>query len=196
MIKTYFNKQAEVWDEMFTETDLNKLKEVSDFMYDIAPGSTVLDVGTGTGRFVPFILDKIGNKGRLICIDLAEEMLNKCKAKSFKGTIDYICADISCSNLPGSAFNAVICYSSFPHFQDKEKALKEIHRILKDNGTLFICHSSGREFINKIHSEIPEVHNDLLPTKTEINTMLHKAGFREIIIIDNEEKYMVKGKKS
>jgi ubiquinone/menaquinone biosynthesis C-methylase UbiE len=195
MIKEFFNRQAAVWDEMFTENDINKLKEISSFI-TIAPGAIVLDVGTGTGIFVPFILEKIGKEGRLVCMDIAEEMLKKCMAKKFKGNIEYLCEDISCSSLPDSHFNAVICYSSFPHFQNKNKALGEVYRILKEAGTLFICHSSGRDFINKIHSEIPEVHHDLLPSETKMKNMLKKAGFTDSIIVSTRDTYLVKGKKA
>jgi ubiquinone/menaquinone biosynthesis C-methylase UbiE len=194
IIKIYFNEKAPVWDEMFTESNENKLHEMA-ALVDIKTGSTVLDVGTGTGRFVPFIIRKIGDNGRLVCLDLAEEMLKKCQSKGFKGNIEYICGDITCSHLPDHKFDAVICYSSFPHFQDKLKALKEIHRVLKTEGRLFICHTSSRHFINEIHSQIPEVHNDLIPEKDEMQQLLKNAGFFNNNFLDTQERYMVSAEK-
>ena len=85
MTKTFFNSRAGHWDEMVAEKDANKLKTMAERL-DIKPGSSVLDVGTGTGVFVPYILESIGEKGRLVCLDFAEEMLEKAKAKDSRET--------------------------------------------------------------------------------------------------------------
>lgn len=193
LIKTYFNEKAVIWDETIAEKDIAKLEEISDWL-DIEPGSTVLDVGTGTGVFVPFILRRIGRNGRLVCLDLAKEMLKRCQAKDFEGDIEYICADITNSHLKDQTFTAVICYSSFPHFQDKPKALSEINRVLKKEGRLFICHSSSRNTINEIHSQITEVRNDRIPDEDEIRKLLVTAGFTELYIYDGPDRYLLSAK--
>ena len=153
MIQSYFNSKAEIWDEAIAEKDLERLANMAARLA-IQMDSTVLDVGTGTGVFIPFLLEKIGSKGKLFCLDFAEEMLKKARAKNFKGNIRFICADIMNNNLEGSFFDALVCYSSFPHFQDKLAALKEMYRLLKSGGRLFILHTSSREAINKIHKQI------------------------------------------
>ena len=189
MIKTYFNEKAAAWDETVAEKDLIKLEDMARRL-DIEPGSTVLDVGTGTGVFVPFILSKLGTNGRLVCLDFAEEMLKRAQAKGFPGNIEYICADIADSRLDDETFDAVVCYSSFPHFQDKPGALSEINRILKKCGRLFICHTSSRPAINEIHQQIPEVHKDLIPDEAKMRQMLSATGFAEISIWDDSDKYL------
>ena len=194
MIKAYFNEKAAIWDEMIVENDVRKLKEMA-LLLDIKLGSSVLDVGTGTGVFVPFILKRIGRNGRLVCLDLAEEMLKRAQAKDFGGNIEYICGDIINSQLANQTFDAVICYSSFPHFQDKPKALSEINRVLKIGGKLFICHTSSRHVINKIHRQIPEVYNDHIPEADEMRKLISTAGFTEIYICDSDDKYLARAKK-
>ena len=195
MTKAYFNEKAKVWDETIAERDVTKLENMARRL-DIEPGSTVLDVGTGTGVFVPFILSRIGEKGRLVCLDFAEEMLNRARAKGFPGNIEYICADITNSRLNDETFDTVVCYSSFPHFQDKPKALREINRVLKKGGRLFICHTSSRTTINQIHRQIPEVHNDLIPEENELRELLSSAGFGEISIRDEEDNYLASARKA
>jgi demethylmenaquinone methyltransferase/2-methoxy-6-polyprenyl-1,4-benzoquinol methylase len=85
--------------------------------------------------------------------------------------------------------DAVVCYSSLPHFPDKLKAMREIKHILKKGGRVFICHSSGREHINSIHRQIPTVQNDLLPDAIEMMAMLTTAGFTEIKVEDKADSY-------
>jgi len=155
----------------------------------------VLDVGTGTGVFVPFLLKKIGREGNLVCIDFAENMLKEARLKGFSGNIKYLCADIKDSGLPDETFDAVVCYSVFPHLQDKPKAMGEINRVLRKKGRLFICHTSSRRAINEIHRSLPEVHEHLFPENDETRRLLSEAGFEEISISDGEDSYLVSARK-
>jgi ubiquinone/menaquinone biosynthesis C-methylase UbiE len=194
MNRTYFNKKAAIWDENVAEKDREKLEDMAGRLA-IEVGSTVLDVGSGTGVFVPFILKRMGGKGRLVCLDIAEEMLKRFKAKGLKGNIEYICEDIINTCFDDETFDTVICYSSFPHFRDKPLALSEIHRLLKQSGRLFICHTSNRATINEIHRQIPEVKNDLIPDEAGMKQLLSSAGFVEISIYDNHDNYLASGRK-
>jgi len=162
----------------------------------IKPGSTVLDIGTGTGVFVPYLLRKIGKHGRLVTLDFAEEMLKKARAKRFNGNIDYLHADVTSMPLAKEIFDVVVCYSSFPHFQDKPRALSEVNRVLKKGGKLFICHTSSRAVINTIHRQVPILQNDIIPNEDEMQTMLSAAGFAGINICDNRYSYLASVNKS
>lgn len=191
MTSSYFNDKANIWDEKIAEKDSSKLQSMADNL-DIEPGSIILDVGTGTGIFVPFLLRKIGSQGKLVCLDYAEKMIEKVRSKNFKGQIDYICADIHTTDFKDGIFDAVVCYSSFPHFQDKLKALKEIRRILKKGGKLFICHTSSRAIINGIHRNIPEVSHDQIPDRDSMLDLLSSAGFKHIELRDEASSYFVR----
>jgi ubiquinone/menaquinone biosynthesis C-methylase UbiE len=193
--QAYFNDKARMWDEIMTEKDASRLEAMAARL-DIKPGTTVLDVGTGTGVFVPFLLKKTGQEGNLVCLDYAEEMLKLARAKGFKGNISYICADIEDSRLTANFFDAVVCYSSFPHIKNKPRALDEINRITKAGGQLIICHTSSRENINQTHRGIPLVSDDLLPEENEARRMLSTAGFNNIKIEDREDSYFVVAVKS
>lgn len=194
MSKEFFNDRAAAWDEKVAEKDAIKLEAMLSRI-DIESGATVLDVGTGTGVFVPFLLKKIGDQGRLVCLDYAEEMLGIAQTKPVQGNISYLCADIENSGLPGGAFDAVVCYSVFPHFDDKPKVLSEIYRILKPAGRLFIAHTSSRQAINEIHRSLPEVSDHVFPENDELQRMLSAAGFEEISISDGKESYFVSARK-
>ena len=195
MIRAYFNQRAAIWDKTIAEGDTTKLKRMARRL-NISPGSTVLDIGTGTGVFLPFLLGEIGKKGRLVALDFAGEMLRKAQAKGFNGNIAYLCADVTNIPLGEEIFDIVVCYSSFPHFQDKPRALVEIKRVTKSSGELLICHTSSRARINQIHRQIPAVANDIIPDEDEMQIMLSKAGFTDIKIDDNSESYLCRARKT
>lgn len=190
MTREYFNRMAATWDESVAERDVAKLERLVHSL-DIQPGSTVLDVGTGTGVFVPFLLKKIGDAGRLVCLDFAGEMLKKAQAKNFNCNIEYINADIMSAPLPDGSFDAVVCYSSFPHFRDKPRALREINRLLRKGGKLFICHTSSRAEINKIHIQIAALADDIIPDREKMHSILSEAGFADIAISETDSSYLV-----
>jgi ubiquinone/menaquinone biosynthesis C-methylase UbiE len=193
--RDFFNSRAATWDEKVAEKDVSRLKSMIDRL-DVKPGVTVLDVGTGTGVFVPYLLKKIGREGKLVCLDFSENMLKIARAKGFTGNVQYLCADIGNSRLPDESFDAVVCYSVYPHFEDKPKTLKEMYRLLKKGGRLFICHTSSRQAINDIHRSTPEVCDHIFPENQETRRMLAGAGFEDIVIEDSKEDYFVSARKS
>ena len=194
MLRAYFNERAAIWDETVAEKDAAKLERMAKRL-NIKPGSTVLDVGTGTGVFLPFLLSEVGEDGGIVASDFAEEMLKKARAKGFDGNIDYLQADVTDIPLRDEIFDSVVCYSSFPHFRDKSRALAEINRVMKRGGRLLVCHTSSRATINEIHRQTPTVKNDTLPDGDEMQSLLSAAGFTEIKVEDNHDSYLASAEK-
>lgn len=189
MLRSYFNEKAATWDTTIAEKNTTNLQRMAQRL-NIKPGSSVLDVGTGTGIFVPFLLNKIGAKGQLVSIDIAEEMLKISRAKDFAGNIKHLHADVVNLPLTEKTFDAIVCYSSFPHFHNKPKALIEMSRALRISGRLYICHTSSRSAINAIHRDLPAVKNDLIPDTMEMHELLSRSGFSEIKIEDRDDSYL------
>jgi len=194
IIRAYFNQKAAIWDETVAEKDPVKLRRMAGRL-NIKPGSRVLDIGTGTGVFLPFVLNEIGQDGHITALDIAEEMLIRARAKGFNGDIDYLQANVSNIPLHDGLFDIVVCYSSFPHFQDKPRALAEINRVIKSGGKLAICHTSSRATINGIHRSIAAVANDTIPDSSQMRDMLLKAGFTEVKIADLPTSYLTSARK-
>jgi len=194
MIRAHFNQRAASWDETAAERDTTKLERMAERL-EIKPGATVLDVGTGTGVFLPHLLNELGKNGRIVALDFAEEMLKLARAKGFSGNIDYLQADVTNIPLGDEIVDIVVCYSSFPHFQDKLGVLTEIKRVIKSGGRLLVCHTSSRATINEIHRQIPAVENDFLPGGDEMESMLSAAGFTAIKVGDNSDSYLASARK-
>ena len=189
MLREYFNGKADIWDEEVAEKDTSKLVRMAGRL-DLEPGAVILDVGTGTGVFLPYLLESIGTNGKVVAIDIAEEMLARAKAKELGRNIEYLQADIDDTPLDGEMFDSIVCYSSVPHIQDKLKALAEMKRVMKGGGRLLICHTSSRAHINEIHSQIPEVAGDTVPDGDEMRSILSAAGFDRIKIEEDTESYL------
>lgn len=188
MTQAYFNSKADIWDEQIAEKDKRKLEQMSDKL-GISSGATIVDIGTGTGVFLPYLFQKAGVNGKIIALDIADKMLLKAKSKQITGNIDFVCGDVMALPLPDNFCDAVVCYSCLPHFHDKAKAMIEIKRALKKGGHVIICHTSGRKYINSIHKEIQGMQEHILPDAIEMTEMLAEAGFTDIKVEDKTDSY-------
>jgi SAM-dependent methyltransferase len=138
--RKYFNEKAAHWDQMVEDKTLQGLDLIIKGL-EIKPGSVVLDVGTGTGILIPFLKEAVGDSGSIVALDLAEEMLKRAKEKHGE-QVRYVQGDIVNTPFEDNSFDEMICNSCFPHFQDKEVAVKEMMRILKPGGRVTVCHIS------------------------------------------------------
>ena len=63
---------------------------------DLGAGDTVVEIGCGTGMNFPYLLDAVGESGRLIGVDLTEAMLEKARQRIQRnrwGNIELVHAD-------------------------------------------------------------------------------------------------------
>jgi len=188
--REYFNQLAGKWDRMTTEETRSRLPELIKDL-KIKPGDAVLDVGGGTGILLPLLYEAAGNKSKIISLDIAEEMLKQAKNNSHPSNIHYVHADVTAIPLASETFDLVICYSCFPHFPDKAKALAEMARVLRSNGRLVICHTASRHEINELHKSIGNVvGNDTIPDEATMRKMLSKSGLKPVEVRDEAHRYL------
>lgn len=193
----FFDKLSETWDSsgpspaaIVVGSFLQKL--------NLRLGSTILDVGTGTGMMIPYLFELKPEK--VIALDLSERMLAKLREKyEAKYGVKLVVSqgDIHNLTLPDATIDAAVCNGVYPHFHDKPKALAELFRVLKPNGILAINHFASKAFINKIHGEAahPLIRQDLLEPVKELAAQVQQAGFNLLEMADNEIEYYSIAKK-
>jgi ubiquinone/menaquinone biosynthesis C-methylase UbiE len=188
--REFFDSVAEKWDSICRH-DPDKIKTILDFA-DIAAGGSVLDVGTGTGVMLPYILERVGNGGNITAVDLSGKMLQIARSKYGAGNIRYVCGDVLNVGLPQSYFDYILCYSVFPHFAEKQAAISKLGALLKTRGKIVICHSQSRAAINMLHKNTSgPVSEDDLPEMAVIRTYFSNAGMETVAEIDNAEMFVI-----
>jgi ubiquinone/menaquinone biosynthesis C-methylase UbiE len=195
-LQEYFDQLAPTWDKELTRERLkclgNIVKELG-----IKPGYYVLDIGSGTGVLLPFLIAELGGEGKIMALDFSAEMLGQAQAKNFPPIVGFAQADVLAIPLADNSVDMAICNSVFPHFNDKVKALKEIARVLRNNGRLVICHTMSREMLNQLHQSAGGViAHDLLPNEFQLRRLIKQAGLKITHFEDSPERYLVIAEKS
>lgn len=189
--RKYFDCLAPMWDSQITEERLVCLKEII-IKINIKQGSHVLDIGSGTGILMPFLIEAVKEGGMIVEMDISAKMLQEARSKNFKGNIHYVQADAAIIPLDDELFDLAILNNAFPHFGDKLQALREIRRVIKGGGRLVISHTMSRKAVNNLHCSIGGVvSSDFLPDEAELFWLLSQAGFGEVKLEDSAERYLV-----
>lgn len=104
----------------------------------------ILDVATGTGDFAiqALTLDPVKVTG----IDISEGMLNKGRAKlaarQLNGRVELLAGDSENIPFAENKFDAVTVAFGVRNFEDLEKGLREIYRVLRPGGHLVVLEFS------------------------------------------------------
>ncbi len=106
---------------------------------------TVLDVATGTGD-VAILTYKILHPKKITGIDISEGMLEVGRSKveklGLENEIELLNGDSESINFPDASFDAVTVAFGVRNFENLEKGLKEMLRVLKPGGKLVILEFS------------------------------------------------------
>lgn len=189
--KDFFDKNALDWQEP-EEKEIEIIKNNIIPLLELKKGEKVLDACSGTGVLIPFLKDF---EADITEYDFSDKMIEK--AKSLYGDdISYIVGDIENMPFERTSFDKVICHNSFPHIQDKQKAFKEVSRVLKAGGIFLISHSGSKKEIDEHHKNCNEiVKNDIIPSNNEITIFAAMADFETVEICDEDKFFAVVCKK-
>ncbi|HYU56454.1 MAG TPA: methyltransferase domain-containing protein [Actinomycetota bacterium] len=108
----------------------------------LRPGETVLDVGSGGGIDTILAARDVGSSGRVIGLDLLEEMCERARAHArqagVRGWTEFRRGEMEAIPLPDETVDVVISNGVINLSARKSRALAEIHRVLRPGGRLCV----------------------------------------------------------
>ncbi len=194
--KDFFDRQAASWGDGRTGGEPEALSEIVG-SFGLSEGDVVLDVGTGTGVLLPWIQSRIGRKGKLIAMDFSFRMLVKAKERLLgEERVSLIHGSVESIPFRTDQFDHVTCFSAFPHFPNKARALFEMVRVLKTSGRLSMAHLKSAEEINEMHRQMGgAVGHDVLPHPERIRMLMKDSGLCEVSILNEPGRFLAQGRK-
>ena len=112
----------------------------------VREGDVVLDLAGGTGDIAALLLPRVGAKGAVVVGDINAEMLrvgrNRMLDRGNVRGLDYSQLDAEALPFPDKSFDCVTMAFGLRNVTHKERALAEIHRVLKVGGRALILEFS------------------------------------------------------
>ncbi|MFH1501232.1 MAG: arsenite methyltransferase [archaeon] len=159
----------------------------------IKEGDTVLDLGSGAGFDAFLASEKVGERGKVIGVDMTELMIKKAKENAKKGNyknVEFIFGDIESLPLDDNSIDIVISNCVINLAPDKDKVFREAHRVLKKGGKMFVSDIVLLEPLSEEQKSNPELISGCVGgalLKEEYLKKIKKAGFRVNILSEDKE---------
>jgi ubiquinone/menaquinone biosynthesis C-methylase UbiE len=153
-------------------------------------GETVLDLGSGTGFDCFLAANKVGEKGKVIGVDMTPEMIEKAKENVKKGSyrnVEFRLGEIERLPILDNSIDAAISNCVINLSPDKGKVFQEVFRVLKPGGRLMISDIVLLRELPALIKESIEAYIGCLSgaiMKDEYLTKIKAAGFQDVRVID------------
>ena len=152
--KTDYSKIAEYYDRLRlvpTEELLSRIIEYG----GIDRNSAVLDVGCGTGRIT--LPMRVLKSFMLFALEPSIDMLKQALAKDKPKPICWVRGDGQHLPFRKGFFDCVYMTSVIHHIENKNVALQDIHRVLKEGGNCVIMTYSHSGIRKQVINDFPRV---------------------------------------
>ena len=157
---------------------------------EIHEGETVLDLGSGGGIDVFLAANKVGEHGKVIGVDMTEEMVKTATQNAEKGrysNVEFRLGEIEHLPLDDNSVDVIISNCVINLTPDKLVAYQEAFRVLKPNGRILV---SDLVTIGDLPEEIRssfEAWSDCIAGAMEKDDYLDtikEAGFSDVEIVE------------
>ena len=145
---------------------------------------TILDLGCGTGRFSEALAVRFD--AEVVGVDPSEKMLDQARQKRRDPRVRY---EPGCGEeipLPDKSIDLVFMAMVFHHFNNPPLAAREIRRVLRDRGTVFLRAGtreriSSYPYVDFFPASRP-ILEECLASGTMIREVFEAAGLRTVAV--------------
>lgn len=137
-VQEFYDEIAHVYDnKRFAKTyhrQIDRLERVF-ILEKVRPGTSVLEIGPGTGRFTTHLVEKAS---AVTAVDISDKMLNQLQAKvsNTRLTVHNLDVHNLSALMDHSKFDTVICMRVLPHLEDPEAVLTLMSKAIKPDGNV------------------------------------------------------------
>jgi len=165
---------------------------------DLKEGETVLDLGAGGGIDCFLAAEKVGPKGKVIGVDLSEEMIKLARENVEKmnvKNVEFRLGDMESLPVEDETVDVIISNCVINLAPDKQKVFNEAYRALKPGGRIMISDIVTEKQLPKWLQKSLEAHaacvGGALKEKDYIEK-IKQAGFKNIEVVSKRKAKILK----
>jgi len=153
-------------------------------------GETILDLGSGAGLDCFLAANKVGEKGRVIGVDMTPEMIDKARENARKSkykNVEFRLGEIENLPVADNSIDVIISNCVINLSPNKRRVFEEAFRALKPGGRLMISDLVLLEELPEVIKRNVEAYIGCLSgaiMKDEYVEIMKEAGFQEVRIIE------------
>ena len=169
--KNFWDKNAGPYDR-FMRNDQTAYEEMYALIWPVVKAKTVLELATGTGLIAKSIVNAAAH---IEATDASVEMIAEAKRDNQSAKLHFSVQDMFRLPYADKSFEVVIVSNALHIVPQPEKALAEIHRVLKDDGVLIaptFTHA-GNSFSGKVRAFFMKLAGFPLHSKWTSEEYLH-----------------------
>jgi len=153
-------------------------------------GEIVLDLGSGAGFDCFLAANKVGEKGRVIGVDMTPEMIEKARENAEKGgyrNVEFRQGEIENLPIENNSVDVVISNCVINLSPEKKQVFNEVYRVLKLGGRLVVSDIVLLKELpyyikNSVEAYVGCISGALM--KDRYLELIKKAGFQDVNITD------------
>ncbi|TCJ01092.1 arsenite methyltransferase [Cytobacillus praedii] len=160
---------------------------------ELKEGETVLDLGSGGGFDCFLASPKVGDKGKVIGVDMTPEMITKARNNAEKNqfsNVDFRLGEIENLPVADSSVDVIISNCVINLSPNKQRVFNEAYRVLKDGGRLAISDViMTTELPEELQADI-QMYSGCISGASTIDNLadvMKLAGFKNISITPKDE---------
>jgi ubiquinone/menaquinone biosynthesis C-methylase UbiE len=162
--------------DMLMSADRHQRWDPSNFInrFDIHPGASVLDLGSGPGFWTFPLVDRVGATGTVWALDVSQEMLDELAKRNPPEQVHLLHSELPKINLPDSILDWIWTAFVFHEVTPPQKLAEEMFRVAKAEGVVAVLdwrHDAAGE-------SGPPPHHRL--SAAQVAKFLREAGFRSV----------------
>lgn len=100
----------------------------------VQAGERVLDIGSGPGFLAATIADHTGPDGKVVGVDISQQMVDRASRRTQRAWLSYQCADAAALPFEDNSFDVVVSTQVAEYVPDIEAFSSEVFRVLRPGG--------------------------------------------------------------